>query len=93
MLVVLGSPLDQAIADGVVTGLGAGSRGAVAVAPTKDPNLVGLAADGVTRRVTTVDGSETGAGRVAAVLGLVRAWSTQGGAFGASGADGPVPLG
>jgi hypothetical protein len=93
VLVVLGSPLDQAIADGVVTGLGAGSRGAVAVAPTKDPNLVGLAADGVTRQVTTVDGSETGAGRVAAVLGLVRAWSTQGGAFGASGADGPVPLG
>jgi hypothetical protein len=93
VLVVLGSPLDQAIADGVVTGLGAGSRAAVAVAPTKDPNLVGLAADGVTRRVTTVDGSETGAGRVAAVLGLVRAWSTQGGAFGASGADGPVPLG
>jgi hypothetical protein len=93
VLVVLGSPLDQAIADGVVTGLGAGSRGAVAVAPSKDPNLIGLAADGVTRRVTTVDGSETSAGRVAAVLGLVRAWSTQGGAFGASGADGPVPLG
>jgi hypothetical protein len=93
VLVVLGSPLDQAIADGVLEGLGAGSRGAVAVAPTKDATLAGLAVDGVTRRVTTVDGSETGAGRVAAVLGLVRAWRTQGGAFGASGADGAVPLG
>jgi hypothetical protein len=30
---------------------------------------------------------------VAAVLGLVRAWSKQGGAYGASGSDGPVPLG
>lgn len=93
VLVVLGSPLDQAIADGVLEGLGAGSRGAVAVAPTKDPTLAGLAEDGVTKHVTTVDGSETGAGRVAAVLGLVRAWRTRGGAFGASGADGAVPLG
>ena len=50
-------------------------------------------ADGVTRHVTTVDGSETSAGRVAAVLGLVRSWKTQGGAFGASGSDGSVPLG
>ena len=38
-------------------------------------------------------GDETSAGRVAAVLGLVRAWTKQGGAFGASGSDGPVPLG
>lgn len=93
VLVLLGSPLDQAIADGVLAGLGAGARGVVAVAPTKDATLAGLEADGVTKGVTTVDGSETDAGRVAAVLGLVRAWSTRGGAFGASGADGPVPLG
>ena len=93
VLVVLGNPLDQPIADGVLAGLGAGARGVVAVAPTQDANLAGLAADGVTKRVTTVDGSETDAGRVAAVLGLVRAWSTRGGAFGASGADGAVPLG
>jgi Copper transport outer membrane protein, MctB len=93
LLVVLGSPVDQAIADGLMTGLAAGARGVVAVAPTRDANLAGLADDGVTRRVTTVDGSETGAGRVASVLGLVRAWRTPGGAFGASGADGAVPLG
>ena len=93
VLVVMGSPVDQAIADGFVSGLAAGARGVVAVAPTGDATLAAMDRDGVTRRVTTVDGSETSAGRVAAVLGLVRAWSTHGGAFGASGADGPVPLG
>jgi uncharacterized protein YfaQ (DUF2300 family) len=90
---VLGSALDQSIADGLLEGLAAGARGVVAVAPTKSVNLVGLHADGVTSHVTTVDGTETSAGRVAAVLALIRAWHTQGGAFGASGSDGPVPLG
>ena len=90
---MLGSAVDQAIADGLLTGLAARSRGVVAVAPTGDATLAGLAADAVTKHVTTVDGSETSAGRVAAVLGLVRAWRTPGGAFGASGADGAVPLG
>jgi hypothetical protein len=93
VLVVLGSPIDQAIADGLVTGLAARSRGVVAVARTRDATLAGLRTDGVTKQVTTVDGSETGAGRVAAILGLVRSWHTKGGAFGASGANGAVPLG
>ncbi|HEX3224097.1 MAG TPA: copper transporter [Nocardioides sp.] len=93
VLVVLGSPVDQAIADGVLEGLAGGARGVVAVAPTRDAVLAGLATDGVTKRVTTVDGSETEAGRVAAVLGLVRAWNKPGGAFGASGSDGAAPLG
>jgi len=93
VLVVLGDPVDQTIADGLVDGLAHGARGVVAVAPTRDLVLAGLHADGVTRHVLTVDGSETSAGRVAAVLGLVRAWSKQGGAFGASGSDGAVPLG
>lgn len=93
VLVVLGTALDQSIADGLLEGLGAGARGVVAVAPTDDAALAGLRADGVTRQVTTVDGTETSAGRVAAVLALIRAWHTTGGAFGASGSDGPVPLG
>jgi hypothetical protein len=93
VLVLLGSPVDQTIADGFVTGLAAGARGVVAVAPTRDATLAAMDPDGVTRHVTTVDGSETGPGRVAAVLALVRSWKTGGGAFGASGADGPVPLG
>lgn len=93
VLVVLGSPIDQAIADGFVAGLADRSRAVVAVAPTRDRVLAGLAADGVTRWVTTVDGTETAAGRVAAVLGLERSWTKRGGAFGASGSDGAVPLG
>lgn len=93
VLVVMGDPLDQSIADGLLDGLATGARGVVAVGPTHDTNLVGLHADGITKHLTTVDGTETGAGRVAAVLALIRAWHTPGGAFGASGSDGPVPLG
>jgi hypothetical protein len=92
VLVLMGRPVDQAIADGVLTGLAARARGVVAVAPTGDTTLAALATDGVTKTVTTVDGAETSAGRVAAVLALVRSWSTHGGAFGASGANGAVPL-
>ena len=92
VLVVLGRPVDQAIADGFLTGLAARARGVVAVAPTHDATLAALDTDGVTRTVTTVDGSETSAGRVAAVLGLVRSWTTRGGAYGASGVKGAVPL-
>jgi hypothetical protein len=93
VLVVLGRNLDQAIVDGLVSGLASRSRGVVVAGATRNPDLVGLRTDGVSKQATTVDGSETSAGRVAAVLGLIRAWSTRGGAFGASGADGPVPLG
>lgn len=93
VLVVMGSAVDQAIADGFVSGLAAGARGVVAVAPTADATLAAMHTDGVTRHATTVDGSETSAGRAAAVLALVRSWTTQGGAYGASGPDGPVPLG
>jgi hypothetical protein len=92
VLVVLGTPVDQAIADGLLAGLANGARGVVAVAPTKDPVVAGLHADGVTHQVTTVDGVETSAGRVAAVLALIRAWDHRGGAYGASGSDGAAPL-
>lgn len=93
VLVVMGRPMDQAIADGFLSGLAAGARGVVAVAPTRDAGLAALADGGVTQRVTTVDGSETSAGRVAGVLALIRSVKKQGGAYGASGSDGPVPLG
>jgi hypothetical protein len=43
--------------------------------------------------VTTVDGVDTAAGQVATVMALGRSVETRGGSFGASGADGPVPLG
>jgi hypothetical protein len=93
VLVVLGRSLDQAIVDGLVSGLASRSRAVVVVGPSGAANIVGLRTDGISRQATTVDGSQTDAGRVAAVLGLIRAWSTRGGSFGASGGDGPVPLG
>ena len=93
VLVVMGSEVDQAIADGLLAGLATGARGVVAVGPTAATNLAWLETDGVTSHVATVDGAETSAGRVASVLALIRSWSKQGGAYGASGSDGSVPLG
>jgi hypothetical protein len=93
VLVVLGTEMDQAIADGLLTGLAAKSRGVVAVGGTQAPNLLGLSQDGVTRHVAVVDGAETTAGQVASVLALIRSWRTQGGSYGASGTTGATPLG
>jgi hypothetical protein len=93
VLVVLGAQMDQAIADGLLAGLAARSRGVVAVGETAAPNLLGLRHDGVTQHVAVVDGAETTAGQVASVLALIRSWRTQGGSFGASGTTGVAPLG
>ena len=65
------------------------SRSARRVRPTWSGSAPTASPDSV----TTVDGTETSAGRVAAVLALIRSWSKQGGAYGASGSDGSAPLG
>lgn len=44
-------------------------------------------------QAATVDGIDTPAGRVATVVALARSLATPGGAFGASGSDGALPLG
>jgi hypothetical protein len=93
VLLVLGKKLDQAIADGLVSGLASRSRGVVVVADTGAPNLLGLQADGVAKRAAVVDGVETTAGQVASVLALIRSWRTPGGSFGASGVTGAAPVG
>ena len=93
VLLVLGKELDQAIADGLVSGLAARSRGVVVVGDTAATNVVGLRADGVTKAAAAVDGAETTAGQVASVLALIRSWRSPGGSFGASGATAPAPLG
>jgi hypothetical protein len=93
VLLVLGTDLDQAIADGLVSGLAARSRGVVVVGDTAAVNVVGLSTDGVTKQAAAVDGAETTAGQVASVLALIRSWRTPGGSFGASGATGAAPLG
>jgi hypothetical protein len=93
VLLVLGKGLDQAIADGLVGGLAARSRGVVVVGDTAAGTLVGLRVDGVTKQAAAVDGAETTAGQVASVLALIRSWRTPGGSFGASGSTGATPLG
>ncbi|KRE95931.1 hypothetical protein ASG76_02375 [Nocardioides sp. Soil774] len=86
----------DAVLAGLVEGLSAQAVGVVAVGVTadgEDGQLGRLRADPAAARIATVDGIDTTAGRVAAVMTLQRSLTTQGGAFGASGADGPVPLG
>lgn len=105
VLLVLGEPTDPAILSGLVAGLSAGpASGSTPARPTgvvvagdsasaeADGDLAVLRADPAARAATTVDGIESVAGRVSAVLALVRATATPGGAFGASGSDGSIPL-
>jgi len=48
--------------------------------------------DELTSLVTTVDGADTGVGQVTAMLALIRSLDSSVGSYGASGADGAVPL-
>ena len=100
VLVVLGDDAADDGADavlaGLVEGLAAQAVGVVAVGVTDDGGdgqLGRLRADPAAAQVATVDGIDTSAGRVATIMTLQRSLTTPGGAFGASGADGPVPLG
>lgn len=86
----------DAITAGIATGLSRAATGVVVAGTLADggEGQVGqLRAEPVSAEVATVDGIDTAAGRVTVVLTLARALSTKGGAFGASGADGPAPLG
>jgi hypothetical protein len=91
VIVVLGDDLDDAIVNGLVQGLADQAHGVVVAGRTRSGDIASLRDRKV--GVATVDGAETGAGRVAAVLTLVRQITGGGGGFGASGIDGPAPLG
>jgi hypothetical protein len=100
VLVVLGTDAgdegSDAILGGLVEGLAVQAGGVVVAGVTADGGegqLGRLRADPASAAVATLDGVDTAAGRVAAILTLQRSLTTPGGAFGASGADGPVPLG
>ncbi len=100
VLVVLGSQPaadgGDAILAGIVEGLASRAQGTVVVGSTEDGadgQLTALRASAGVALAATVDGTDRPAGRTAAVLALARSISTDGGSFGASGADGPVPLG
>lgn len=100
VLLVLGDEVTgdgaDALLGGLVTGLAEQARGLVVAARTSDgtdDQVARLREGDALGSASSVDGVETAAGQVAAVVALARAYDTQGGAFGAAGADGTVPLG
>ena len=96
VLVVLGDDVDDDVLAGLLAGLAAQSVGVVALGDTDsagEGDLAGLRTSPLASRVATVDGAEHELGRVTATLALIRSLKIRGGAFGASGSDGPVPLG
>ncbi len=96
VLVVLGDDTDDDVIAGLLSGLAVRATGVVAVGDTEagvSGDLTGLRSSQLTGDVATVDGAEHGLGQVTATLALIRSLSTKGGAFGASGSDGAVPLG
>lgn len=100
VLLVLGTDAgdegSDAILAGLAQGLAAQSVGVVLAGTTADGGsgqLGRFRADPASAGVATLDGIDTVAGRVATMITLQRSLATPGGAFGASGADGPVPLG
>jgi len=99
VLVVLGDEVDgeggDDILGGLVRGLSRAALGVVVAGESSDgEDQLGRLREGdALVGTTSVDGIETVPGRVAAVLGLARSFTVRGGAFGASGSDGPLPLG
>lgn len=83
------------VVSSMVAGLDAGSQGVAVVGPVSSgENGVVNAVRGsdAAANVSTIDVTDTGTGRVNAVLGLVREAAGQSGAWGTSrAADGPVP--
>ncbi len=93
VLVVTGKDVEQPVLDGLVAGLAGVAKGVVVAGPAHDAGISALRDQPPARPVATVDGTESAAGRVAAVMALVHVLTTPGGSFGASGSDAPVPLG
>ena len=100
VLLVLGDDAadegSDAILAGLAQGLAAQATGVVVAGTLADGGsgqLGRFRADPAAAGVASVDGVDTVAGRVATIMVLQRSLTTPGGAFGASGADGAVPLG
>lgn len=90
VLLVLGDDLDDNIAEGLVAGLTSRAAGLVVAAPEREGDLAVLDELG---GVTTVDGLSGATGRLAAVLALSRVEEQPDRSYGASGANGVLPLG
>lgn len=93
VLVVTGDEVEQPVLSGLVAGLAAVAKGVVVAGPVGDQEVAALRATPPARAVTTVDGTDVPAGQVATILAVVHSLRSPGGAYGASGADGIVPLG
>jgi hypothetical protein len=89
VLVVLGDDVEDAVVEGLTTGLASRSRRVVVVADDRAGDLAALDETGL---VTTVDGVGGAAGRLAVVLALAAPDEDPPGSYGASGADGVLPL-
>ena len=95
VLVVLGDNTDDDILGGLLEGLASRSVGVVVAGDTRSGahgDVAALRNRPEANQVTTVDGVELAVGQVTATLALVRSLTEKGGSFGASGADGAVPL-
>lgn len=97
VLVLLGDDADPDIVSGLLTGLVKTSAGVV-VAGDGDTGRPGgslalLRSEAVGEELASVDGADTDLGRATVVLALIRQLAGTGGAFGAWGAEGAVPLG
>ena len=100
VLLVLGSDADDEGSDAILAGLAAGlasqATGVVVAGTVADGGsgqLGRLRTHPAAASVASLDGIDTVAGQLATVMVLQRALTTPGGSFGASGADGAVPLG
>ncbi|WP_122817361.1 copper transporter [Nocardioides pantholopis] len=96
VLLVLGDEVEPAVLAGISAGLAESATGVVVAGSTAaghSGDLASLRADPAAAGLSTVDGVETGLGRVTAVLALVRELSETGGSFGAASSEGAVPLG
>jgi hypothetical protein len=88
VVVVLGTDANDDVLAGLLGGLAQGSATTVVVAPGRSGALA-VASD--VEGVATVDGVDRVPAQVATVLALIQ--HSQDGDFGASGSDGPAPLG
>ena len=100
VLLVLGAEPTSEGGDAIVAGLAAGLARAAAgvvvagaLADGGEGQIGRLRGEPVSAQVATVDGIDTTPGQVTTVLALARALAADGGSFGATGADGPAPLG
>lgn len=99
VVVLLGNDSDSETADAVfgqfLTGLSGQVRGVLVAADLSsgaNGQLARLRSGTALATVTSVDGVDRSAGQVTAVLALIRSLHGPAGHFGASGADGAVPL-